>query len=66
MIYKDISLETCENDLMAVFQSLSHFINATIELREENNNLKNEIEDLNNQLNSCNMHSQVFSDFLSL
>jgi hypothetical protein len=36
MIYKNLSLETCESDLAAVTSALSYFVDSTIALRAEN------------------------------
>ena len=55
MSYRNIALETCENDLAAISTALSYFINSTIELRGENS-----------QLSSCCSDFHISSDFLNL
>ena len=66
MSYRNIALETCENDLAAISTALSYFINSTIELRGENSQLTNEIAALNSQLSSCCSDFHISSDFLNL
>lgn len=59
----DLELQTCENDLAATVNALTYFVNTTIDLRAENNELKTEIADLNNQLVACGCTPHDYMDF---